>query len=85
MTGPTLAKVARGPRDEVQDGIVAGLEEALAAAKAGEYEAGLLIFDRADSPALTHFILGTRDATALIGKLEILKHELLTGGKTEGT
>ncbi len=77
MTTPTLAAVTKGPCHELQEAIVAGLERRLEQARRGEFEGGLLIFERADSESLDWTVLGTNKLTQLVGRLELLKAALL--------
>lgn len=77
MNGPKIARIDRGPVPEVQANIVRRLEKALEDAKAGAYDGGLLIFERADADEVDWSLLGTQSLTRLLGRLELLKHQAI--------
>ncbi len=81
MTDQPQLRVLEGPKPAHLDQIVEGLERALEAAKRGEYEGGMLIFERTDSEVLTYRILGTRDLPTTLGRMRLLEDALIAGFK----
>ncbi len=81
MTDQPQLRVLEGPKPAHLDKIVEGLERALEAAKRGEYEGGMLIFERADSEVLSWSILGTQSLSKTLGRMRLLEDALIAGFK----
>lgn len=75
--GEGYLRVLEAPKPAHQEAIVAKLEEFLAAAKRGEFEGGMLLFERAASADLVVSVLGTNDLARTLGHMRLLERDLI--------